>query len=170
MARHVFYSFHYQPDCVRVSQVRNIGMIDANPAAHDNEWERIKTGGERAVQQWIDGQLKGRSCTVVMIGANTARRKWIDYEIKTSWNAGKGVVGVHIHNLKNFQQQQSPKGNNPFAHFTMERNTNLSLASIVKAYDPPFYDSRQVYAYIRLNLQSWVDEAIDIRNRWQQAA
>src|SRR5687768_424677 len=92
MARHAFYSFHYKPDCFRVSQVRNIGMIDANCPAHDNEWEQIKRGGPAAIQRWIDSQLNGRSCTVVMIGSETAGRKWIDYEIEKSWNEGKGVV------------------------------------------------------------------------------
>ncbi len=30
MARRVFYSFHYKPDVMRVSQVRNIGALEAN--------------------------------------------------------------------------------------------------------------------------------------------
>lgn len=30
MARKVFFSFHYQPDNWRVSQVRNIGVIEGN--------------------------------------------------------------------------------------------------------------------------------------------
>ena len=166
MAPRVFYSFHYVPDCARVCQVRNIGIIDANPPAHDNEWEQIKRGGEAAIQRWIDGQLNGRSCTVVMIGAETAGRKWIDYEIEKSWNSGKGVVGVHIHNLKNFQGLQAPKGQNPFVTFTMDRDKSRSLGSIVKTYDPPYVDSKQVYAYIAANLENWIDEAIHIRKNW----
>jgi hypothetical protein len=166
MAKHVFYSFHYLPDCSRVSQVRNIGAIEANRPAHDNDWERVKAGGDAAVERWIDNQLNGRSCTVVMIGSNTAGRKWIDYEILQSWNSGKGVVGVHIHNLKNFQQQQSAKGLNPFVTMTMDRDRSISLASVVKTYDPPYWDSRQVYAHIAANLSAWVDEAIQIRENW----
>ena len=170
MAKRVFYSFHYIPDCARVSQVRNIRMVEDNPAAHDNDWDRIQKGGDVAIQRWIDDQLKGRSCTVVMIGAQTAGRKWIDYEIKTSWDAGKGLVGVHIHNLKNLRQLQSQKDANPFAHFVMERDKNRRLANIAKTYDPPFYDSKQVYAHIGENLSSWIDEAIDIRGGWERAA
>jgi hypothetical protein len=137
MAKHVFYSFHYIPDCSRVSQVRNIGAIAANAPAHDNDWEQITRGGDAAVQKWIDSQLNGRSCTVVMIGTNAAGGKWINYEIGQSWNSGKEVVGVYIHNLKNFQEQQSRKGLNPFVTFTMNRDPSQSLASIVKTYDPP---------------------------------
>ncbi len=35
MARRVFYSFHYVPDCWRTSQVRNIGAIEGNKPASD---------------------------------------------------------------------------------------------------------------------------------------
>lgn len=88
MAKRVFYSFHYIPDCSRVAQVRNVGVIEDNPPARDNDWEQIQTSGDTAVKNWIDGQLNGRSCTVVMVGAATAGRKWIDYEIKSSWDRG----------------------------------------------------------------------------------
>lgn len=166
MARHVFFSFHYVPDCSRVSQVRNIGMVEGNPSAHDNEWEQITRGGDPAIQRWIDSQLRGRSCAAVMIGAATAGRKWIDYEIEKSWNDGKGVLGVHIHNLRDFQQRQAARGANPFTHFTMNRDRSRSLATIVNTYDPPYSDSRHVYAYIRDHFEDWIDDAIRIRESW----
>lgn len=37
---------------------------------------------------------------VVLIGEDTAKRKWVKYEIKKAWNEGKGVLGIYIHNLK----------------------------------------------------------------------
>src|SRR4051794_30761226 len=114
MGRKVFYSFHYAPDNSRASQVRNIGAIEGNQAAKDNDWETITKGGDSAIQRWIDGQLAGRSCTVLLIGANTSGRKWINYEIKKSWDEGKGLVGIHIHGLKDFSGNQSTRGFNPF--------------------------------------------------------
>lgn len=165
MVRKVFFSFHYKPDCVRASQVRNIGVIEGNPSATDNDWETITKGGDVAIQKWIDNQLSGRTCTVVLIGENTAKRKWIDYEIQKAWNDGLGVVGIHIHNLKNFSGEQSKKGSNPFSHFTMDRD-KTSLSNIVKVYDPPYYDSKQVYKYISDNLDAWIEEAIKIRNNY----
>jgi hypothetical protein len=80
MARKVFYSFHYQPDCVRASQVRNIGIVEGNSPASDNDWESVARGGDSAIQNWIDNQLSGRTCTIVLIGKDTAGRKWIDYD------------------------------------------------------------------------------------------
>ena len=162
MARRVFYSFHYDADNARASQVRNIGVVEGNKPAADNDWETIKKGGEAKIKQWIDGQLDGRSCTVVLIGTDTAGRKWINYEIETSWNGGKGVLGIYIHNLKDLAGNQTVQGSNPFATFTMKRD-NSALSSIVKAYNPPYTDSKAVYKYISDNLSAWIEEAVKVR-------
>lgn len=161
--RQVFYSFHYVPDNWRVSQVRNIGQIEDNKPASDNKWEEVKKKGDKAIQKWIDENLNYRTCTVVLVGENTAKRKWIDYEIIKSWNDGKGVVGIYIHNLKNSSGDQANKGTNPFDHITVGQN-KIKLSSIVKWYEPPFKTSTYVYNHIRENLEDWIEEAIKIRN------
>jgi hypothetical protein len=166
MAPRVFYSFHYDADCTRASLVRNIGVIEGNRPATDNEWEQVKRGGDAAIEKWIKAQVAGRSCCVVLIGAETAGRKWISYEISHAWNEGKGVVGVYIHNLKNLNGTQARKGRNPLDHVTFT-NSGTRLSSVAKAYDPPYTDSKQVYAYISANLSSWIDEAIRIRKTAQ---
>src|SRR2546427_6713694 len=119
MARKVFFSFHYKPDNWRASQVRNAGVVEGNTPVSDNDWETITDQGEGAIRNWIDAQLSGRSCAVVLIGTNTAGRKWINYEIEKAWNDAKGVVGVYIHNLKDSGGAQASKGSNPFAGFTI---------------------------------------------------
>jgi len=65
MARRAFYSFHFEPRQLEGSQVRNIGAIEGNSPASDNDWEAVKKGGDAAIQRWIDGQLSGRGCTIV---------------------------------------------------------------------------------------------------------
>lgn len=163
MARKVFYSFHYNPDCSRVAQVRNMGVVEGNPAASDNDWESVKKGGDTAIEKWIDGQLYGKSCAIVLIGANTAGRKWINHEIIKAWNGNKGVLGVYIHGLKDLDGKQSVQGANPFASITFG---NTTLATVVKAYNPPYTDSKQVYSYISQNLADWFEEAITIRGKY----
>jgi len=163
MGRRAFFSFHYKPDCTRASQVRNIGALEGNAPVSDNDWEAVTRGGDAAIERWIDSQMFGKSVVVVLIGANTAGRKWIDYEIRKGWNEKKGVVGVHIHNLKDLSGQQSGRGSTPFAGFT---GGNISMSSIVRTDDPPYWDSKQVYAYIASNLATWADEAVEIRNRY----
>lgn len=88
MARKCFYSFHYKPDNWRAATVRSIGAIEGNEPAKDNDWESIASGPnqDQKIQAWIAEQMKGRSCTVVLVGSNTANRKWINYEIVKSWD------------------------------------------------------------------------------------
>jgi hypothetical protein len=163
MARRAFYSFHYLPDGSRAGQVRNMGAVDGNPPATDNEWETIKRRGDQAISKWIDDQLYGKSVAIVLIGSNTANRKWINYEIETAWSQGKGVLGIHVHNLKDLDAKQSFKGTNPF-NYVFHKNSRLS--NIVGVYEPPYYDSKDVYAHIKANLASWIDSAIELRSRY----
>jgi hypothetical protein len=163
MARRVFFSFHYKPDGWRAAKVRNIGAIEGNAPVSDNEWEAVKKGHDKAIKTWIDDQLHGRSCVVVLVGEKTAGRKWIKYEIEASWNAGKGVVGICIHNLEDSNGNQSHKGRNPFDDFTIGEK---KLSFIVKLYDPPYKTSSYVYNHIKENIADWVEKAIQIRNSY----
>lgn len=163
MARRAFYSFHYEPDNWRASQVRNMGVIEGNLVVSDNDWEEVCKGGDPAIQKWIDDQLHGKSVTIVLIGAATAGRKWIKYEIKKAWVDGKGVLGVYIHNLENADGEKSSKGKNPFDDITVEK---VKMSSIVKVYDPPYSTSTNVYGHIRKNLADWIEDAIKIRGRY----
>ena len=163
MARRAFYSFHYVPDNWRASQVRNMGVIDGNKPASDNDWVQIKKGGDTAIQRWIDDQLDGKSVAIVLIGSQTTGRKWIKYEIKKSWEDKKGVLGVYIYNLKDKDGNQASKGRNPFDNFTISGTT---MSSIVKVYDPPYTTSTNVYDYIKTNLPDWIEKAIQIRENY----
>jgi len=162
MARKCFYSFHYKPDNWRVSTVRNIGAIEGNKPASDNDWEAITNGGEKKIKDWIADQMKGRSCTIILAGSNTANRKWINHEIVKSWDDGKGVLVIYIHNLKDKDGNQGSKGANPLYYITHGK-TKKRLSTIAKAYDPPRTTSKGVYSYIEDNIEDWIEEAIQIR-------
>jgi hypothetical protein len=162
VARKCFFSFHYQPDNWRVSKIRNIGAIEGNQAAKDNDWETVTGGGEKKIKEWIDKQMEGRTCTVILAGSKAADRKWINYEIVQSWDKGKGVLVIHIHNITDRLENQSSKGANPLYYVT-HGNTKKRLSTIAKSYDPPYTTSKDVYNYIANNIDSWIEEAIRIR-------
>ena len=107
--------------------------------------------------------MSGRSCAIVLVGSNTSGRKWINYEIEKAWNDGKGLLGIHIHNLKNVSGDQSAKGANPFYRLSVD---GTRLSNIVHTYDPPYKLSTYVYAYIKDNISDWVEEAIRIRGKY----
>ena len=160
MARKVFFSFHYKPDNWRASKVRNIGKVEGNSPASDNGWETVTKGGDAAIKKWIDDQMHGRSCVVVLVGANTAGRKWIKYEIKRAWEAGKGLVGIHVNKLTDVGGQTSAKGANPFAGVTVD---DVALGPLVKCHTPSGTTSKAAYADISDNIETWIEDAIAAR-------
>jgi hypothetical protein len=166
MKRKVFYSFHYKPDSNRVSQVRKMGALEGNELLTSNKWEEVVGGGEASIKRWITKEMSGKTCLVVLIGKDTAGRKWVTHELIKAWNDGLGVVGIYIHGLKNLDQKQTTKGANPFASITLG-NGPKKLSSVVKAYDPPFTRSTSVYKHISENLADWVEDAIRIRKAYK---
>jgi hypothetical protein len=167
MARHVFYSFHYDNDFWRTWQVRQMGAIEGQRVAHANEWETIRRSPE-GVRRWIDAEMRGKTCVVVLIGSETASRPWVDYEIRKGWTDGKGVLGINIHGLKCDNSLTCAMGANPFAKIEMQNGRRLS--EHVPVLNPAGWDSKQVYGTIAANIEGWIDQAIAIRRQFQRAA
>lgn len=163
MPRRCFYSFEYKPDNSRAAMVRNMGIIDGNRPVTDNDWESVANGGDPAIEEWIKSQMRGRSRTVVLVGASTANRKWINYEIVQSWDSRMGIVGIRVHGLKDLQGRTTHMGSNPFDYITFG-NTGRKLSSVVKCYNPAGSTSREKYAWIKKHLSNAVEEAVRIRN------
>ena len=59
---------------------------------------------------------------IVLIGSQTANRKWVNYEIGKAWDDKKGLLGIYIHRLLNQDSTVSTqKGKNPFMlHYAHE--------------------------------------------------
>lgn len=157
MARHVFFSFHYQRDIMRVSQVRNSWVTQDQTTAgfwDAASWESVKRGGDVAIKRWIEEQLNGTSVTVVLIGAETSSRKYVNYEIERSINLGKGLLGVRIHNLRDPKTGTDVPGPNPFDNITVIDNGGIrrSASQIYRTYDWKNDDGYN-------NFGSWVESA-----------
>ena len=163
--RQVFYSFYFDNDVFRVMQIRHIGSIEGNNPVSANEWEEARKR-PGAIEKWIDENMKYRSCIIVLVGEETVNRPWVKYEIAKAWNDKKGLLGIYIHSLKDPRYSSNPplygkcrQGQNPFDQFKFDNGRKL--ASIVKCYNPSATDA---YNDIAQNIESWIEEAIRIRN------
>lgn len=146
MAHRTFFSFHYQRDVWRATNVRNSSKLTSSITPEWIEasiWESAKTTGDAAVKRLIDNGLNGTTVTAVLIGARTASRQWVKYEIDASLERGNGLLGIYIHNIKDDAGYTDKKGSNP-------------LPSGYPTYDWVNDDGRT-------NLGSWVDAAYDAR-------
>jgi len=160
VSRKIFFSFHYECDSWRAGQVRNSNVVaseDEYGFIDGADWESIKKKGTAAIERWIDDQLKNTSVTVVLIGAETASREWVQHEILKSWNRGNGLVGVRIHNIKDQDQKTDVAGRNPFDDFKLPDGTLLS--SVCRTYDWVTDNGRK-------NLGAWADDAATVRAKY----
>lgn len=166
MTRKVFYSFHFDNDAWRTGQVRNIGVVDGSEPLKGNRWEDVKAKSNKDIEDWINDNLKDKSCLVVLIGDKTSERKWVKYEIKRAWELGKAVCGIYIHKLKDSEGKQSSKGKNPFRQFTLGSDKK-NFADIVPVFESAYFCSQNVYDDIKNNIEDLVEEAISVRNKYK---
>lgn len=157
MARKIFYSFHFDNDVMRVQLVRNMGVVEGNTPVSPNTWEEVKKKGDASIEKWIDDNMSGKSCVIVLIGTDTHKRPWVKYEIQKAWKDGKGLLGIHVHNLKCPNNGTCAKGPNPFDQFDFKLN---GVSVVPKVYDPKASDA---YNDISANLSTWVEAAIKQR-------
>ncbi|MFC0819824.1 TIR domain-containing protein [Moraxella marmotae] len=174
----VFFSFHYEKDNWRVQQIKNMGVVDNQVPVHSNAWEQVKLKTGKKIQKWIDDNIKGCSCLVVLIGSETANRKWVLYEIEKAWNEGKGVLGIYIHQMLDQNRSPSPKGDNPFDKFQFILS-HQERCIFPRKLEIPVHDCEKInsipndlfgqmrkshYDTIKENLAHWVEQAIHYRN------
>jgi hypothetical protein len=153
----VFYSFHYERDSFRVQQVLQMGALEGQTILNSQEWEQVKRQGSAAIEKWIDGQMSYKRAVVVLVGAETASRSWVDYEIRKAWADRKPLVGIRIHGLSNGSSTDRP-GANPFGNVQLP--LGQTLANYIPLHNPAGGTSKEVHADIARNLTSWVDGAV----------
>jgi hypothetical protein len=157
--KQVFFSFEYNKDHWRAGQVRNMGKVDGSSTFSDNEWEEVKLKSDTKIKEWIDSQMAKRSCLVVLIGATTSGRKWINYEIEKAYELNKGIVGIYIHGLKDSNGDQTTKGSNPFYQFYIGEESKR-LSNYVTCFDSAYKSSPYVYDDIKENIEQLIEDAI----------
>jgi hypothetical protein len=163
--RSVFFSFHYEADIWRVSQVRNCrsaGTWHSNTFLDAASWESVRRRGKRAITEWIDRQLEGTSVTVVLIGRETVRRTYVQYEIVESLRRGNGLLGIHVHQIKDHAGRISRRGRNPLRDHSLVVRDELfgwlgwterkSASDVYKTYD---WVADSGYEHIH----SWIEDA-----------
>ena len=118
MARRVFFSFHYGHDLWRANVVRNAWVTHTDRTSSGffdaSLWEKAKPS-EAAIRRIIDDALIGTTVTVVLIGAETATRRYVKYEIEKSLERGNGLIGIYIHKIANQKEEVDTAAPNPLS-------------------------------------------------------
>lgn len=140
MARKVFFSFEYS-DVQRAMNVRNSNVLTGAQKAgfiDKADFEKVEKDGDDAIKRWIKNQLDGTSVTVVLVGANTCKSKWVKYEIEQSIARGNGLLGIDISQIDD-----------------LDKKTTTCCGEIPSGY--PFY--RWYKDEGRDNIGAWIEKA-----------
>jgi hypothetical protein len=139
MARRVFFSFHYERDIWRANVVRKSWVTQDRESAgfwDASLWEKAKKEGDDAVRKLIDEGMKGASVTAVLIGMETSSRKWVRYEIRKSYEEGKGILGVFIHGIEDADGKTDEKGEATFGEIGKDKKGNsVYFHDVARKYD-----------------------------------
>ena len=155
----VFYSFHYERDVHRVQLIRNMGSVEGRKLLNAQEWEAVRVNSDDAIRYWIEEQMKWKSTVVVLIGAETASRRWVKYEIQRAWDLRKPLLGIRIHGLSSMGSTDA-QGADPFCSINGFKGYNPGLP----IFDPTQHDfwgkidSKATYDELSSHLKSWVEQ------------
>lgn len=116
MARRTFFSFHYVPDVQRAQVVKNSWVTREREDAgffDSSAFEKAKRTNDDTLKAFLIKEMKGSSVVCVLVGAETAHRRWVRYEIQRAIWDERGLLAVRIHTISHFTTGVSKAGPNP---------------------------------------------------------
>jgi hypothetical protein len=122
MARFVFFSFAYTDvKNFKANVVRNSWLVKHKEETFvdGSIWESYKSKGASVLKGLIEDGLNKTSVKVVLIGEETANRRWINYEIVKSFERGNGLIGIYINRIKGLTGL-TKRGLNPLDRLRLE--------------------------------------------------
>ena len=101
LKRKVFVSYHHGGDQAYYDAFSR-AFCDTYDVITDNSLERkVDSDDVDYVMRRIrENHVTGSSCTIVLVGANTWGRKYVDWEIKATLDKQHGLVGVQLPTLR----------------------------------------------------------------------
>jgi hypothetical protein len=95
--RKVFISYHHSGDKAYYDAFIN-DFSNTYDVIHDNSVERAidSSNTDYVIRRIRENFITGSSCTIVLCGAQTPYRKFVDWEIKATLDKKHGLIGVNL--------------------------------------------------------------------------
>lgn len=97
--RSVFISYHHENDqayCDALSQIAGTYSVFRDKSLRD---KIDSPNPEYVIQQIRDKYITGSSCTIVLCGPETYKRRYVDWETKATLDKEHGIIAVQLPNL-----------------------------------------------------------------------
>lgn len=95
--RRIFVSYHHHGDRVYYNEFARM-FAAIYEAIEDNSVEREidSDNSDYVIRAIRENYITGSSCTVVLCGAQTPWRKFVDWEIKATLDKQHGLIGINL--------------------------------------------------------------------------
>ncbi|MCS3540615.1 TIR domain-containing protein [Bradyrhizobium japonicum] len=116
MARRTFFSFHYKPDVQRAQIVKNSWVTREREDAgffDSSAFEAAKRTNDDTLKAFLIREMHGSSVVCILVGKETAHRRWVRYEIQRGIWDERGILAVRIHTIRHFTDGVTTPGPNP---------------------------------------------------------
>lgn len=92
----IFVSYHYARDEAYYSEFSEF-FSDDYLAVRDNSVDRCidSSQADYVIRRIREDYITGTSCTIVLCGPETYKRKYVDWEIKATLDKQHGLIGVN---------------------------------------------------------------------------
>ena len=95
--RRVFVSYHHGGDVAYYNEFSRV-FSETYEAVQDSSVDRTidSDNAEYVIRKIREDYITGTSCTIVLCGAQTPWRKFVDWEIKATLDRQHGLIGVNL--------------------------------------------------------------------------
>lgn len=95
--RQIFVSYHHSNDQWYYDEFSRI-FNDTYDVIQDNSLERVidSDDPDYVMRRIRENYITGTSCTILLCGAETSQRKYVDWEIKATLDKNHGLIGINL--------------------------------------------------------------------------
>lgn len=102
--KHNIFISHYGHDDDHVqslkSRLKDSGYDVRNYSIDSTKHNNQKKPTDKEVREILDTRIKNSGTFICLIGPETHKRKWVNYEIRKAYLEGKRIIGVYVHGCK----------------------------------------------------------------------
>lgn len=114
--KNIFVS-HQHNDADKIESLKDLigrhGIDMKDSSIYEKKLKNNATNEQYIKQELIKPQIKWAGTVVVLIGKDTAKSDYVNWEIKTAGEMGKRIVGVYLQGAK---EEDIPKELNEYGH------------------------------------------------------
>lgn len=134
---------HYHADDKHVQSLKS-KLIDKghnvrNFSVDSTNHKDGRRPSDAVIKRYLDIRIKASSTVICLLGPDTHKRPWVNYEIRKAYLEGKKIIGVYTHG--NTDNVQLPDAFKKYGTSTLGANSINKLGDIISGKNT-FEDSK----------------------------